>query len=119
MAVRPSRVSPSVIAADRSTLLALQGMSDYQPLNSAYSLAVILQHEANLTQAQQALIRAEEALALARRTQIEMADVFHNAILGAKEQVIAQYGSDAPAVQIVGLTRKSDRRRPSKRKVAA
>ena len=33
---------------------------------------------------------------------------FHNLILGAKEQVIAQYGKDSTQVQELGLKRKSD-----------
>jgi hypothetical protein len=36
-------------------------------------------------------------------------------ILGAKTQVIAQYGADSRAVELLGLKRKSARRRPTRR----
>jgi hypothetical protein len=119
MAARRNRLPPQVIAADRSTLLALQGLSDYQPLNSAYSVAAIQQYETSLTQIDQAVIRAQEALDQARIAQIEAGHAFHTVILGAKDQVIAQYGPDATAVEIIGLTRKSDHKRPVRRKVTA
>jgi hypothetical protein len=119
MAARLNRLPPLTIAADRSTLLALQGLSDYQPLNSTYSVATIQHYEANLNQAEQAVSRAQEALDHARIAEIEAAHALHDAILGARQQVIAQYGPDAAAVQIVGLTRKSDYKRPTRRKVTA
>jgi len=44
---------------------------------------------------------------------------FHNAMLGAKQQVLAQYGDDSDEAQAVGLTKKSERAKPSKAKAAA
>jgi len=44
------------------------------------------------------------------REGVALADVFaergdiHNAMLGVKEQVVAQYGDDSDAVQSLGLT---------------
>lgn len=119
MAARLNRIPPLTIAADRSTLLALQGLNDYQPLNNTYSVATIQQYEASLTQAEQAVIRAQEALDHARAVEIEAAHVLHNAVIGARQHVIAQYGPDAAAVQIVGLTRKSDYKRPTRCKAIA
>ncbi|NTW03168.1 MAG: hypothetical protein HGA19_18130 [Oscillochloris sp.] len=119
MAAQTKRLSPAVIAADRSLLLALQSLSDYQPINSSYSVATMQQYEATLCQAEQAVIHAQEALEQARKVEIETAYALHDIALGAKNQVIAQYGSDALAIEIIGLTRKSNRKRPMKRKVAA
>lgn len=119
MAVRVRRLPPQVIATDRSTLLALQSLDDYQPHNSLYSVAAIQEAEGALAQAGQAVVRALEALAHARAAEHAAAHAFHNLVLGAKDQVIAQYGPDAAAVQIIGLTRKSDYRRPTRRKATA
>jgi hypothetical protein len=41
---------------------------------------------------------------------------FHDAMLGAKAQVVAQYRNDSLAVEAIGLTRKSERRRPVRRR---
>jgi hypothetical protein len=38
---------------------------------------------------------------------------FHNAILGVKEQVRAQFGPDSNEVQALGLVKKSEKARPS------
>jgi hypothetical protein len=37
---------------------------------------------------------------------------FHNAILGAKDQVIAQFGDDSNEVQSLGLKKKSEYKSP-------
>ncbi len=37
---------------------------------------------------------------------------FHEVMLGAKDQVIAQYGVNSDQVQALGLKKKSERKRP-------
>ena len=41
---------------------------------------------------------------------------FHNTVLAMKENVRGQYGSDSDQAQAVGLKKKSDRKRPSRKK---
>lgn len=43
---------------------------------------------------------------------------FHNAVLAMKEVVRGQFGADSNEAQSVGLKKKSDRKRPSRQKVA-
>ena len=69
--------------------------------------------------ARAAEIIAQNALNTARDAAIRAERSFHNAILGAKDQVIAQYGADSDAVQSLGLKKKSDRKRPGRRGLAA
>jgi hypothetical protein len=59
--------------------------------------------------------RAVQALATARDLAAAAEWALHDGMLGAKAQVIAQYGPDAHAVQLLGLKRKSERRRPVRR----
>ncbi|MBX0329493.1 hypothetical protein K2Z83_17625 [Oscillochloris sp. ZM17-4] len=118
MATRLTPVDPHTLAADRATLKALQGLSDYQPTNSAYSVEAALLLEQALTQAELADYRAEEARLQTRSVRNETGDAFHSVILGIKAQVIAQYGDDSYAVKAIGLTRRSERKRPTRRKVA-
>jgi hypothetical protein len=40
---------------------------------------------------------------------------FHNAMLGVKDQVIAQFGKDSNEVQALGLKKKSERKAPGPR----
>jgi len=44
---------------------------------------------------------------------------FHNAILGVKKQVIAQYGEDSNEMQSLGLTKKSEIVRPGRKAAPA
>ena len=44
---------------------------------------------------------------------------FHNAVLAMKEVVRGQFGADSNEAQSVGLKKKSDRKRPTRQKVAA
>jgi hypothetical protein len=113
------RVTATALAADREAVLALQDLLDYTPRNPAHSTPALQQLEAELTQAQQAESRARRALDMARNHADEVAQRFHNAVLGAKAEVIVQYGSDSPAVEHVGLKRKSERKRPARRPAAS
>jgi hypothetical protein len=119
MARQTTPVPSPTLAADHVTVKALQGMSDYQPVNPAYSTAQLLQHQASLAQTEQAAKAAEVALAQARKAQAEASHVYHDAVVGARAQVVALYGPDATAVALVGLTRKSERKRPVKRQTPA
>jgi hypothetical protein len=119
MAAQLKRLPSSVIAADRELLRAVQSLSDYQPINSAYSVAVMQQQEACLTQAELTIVRLEEEIKQARLVAIETSHAMHNTGLGMKDQIVAQYGPDSTAIGIIGLTRKSEYKRPTKRKAAA
>jgi hypothetical protein len=119
MAAQLKRLPPDVIAADRELLRAVQSLSDYQPINSLYSIAIMQQQEACLTQAELTIVRLEEELKQARMVAIETSHALHTTGLGMKDQVIAQYGQDSTAVEIIGLTRKSAHKRPVRRKVTA
>ncbi|MEI7772777.1 MAG: hypothetical protein WCI67_22500 [Chloroflexales bacterium] len=126
MPARTSPVDHHTLTADRATLKAILRLSDYQPINSAYSIATIQQLEESLIQAeleearlQELFDQARAALEQGREVRMNTSLAIHNLALGVKAQVIAQYGDDSYAVKAVGLTRKSDRKRPSRKKAAA
>ena len=119
MARRTIPVPHVTLTADHETVKALQGMIDYQPLNPAYSSTQLMQLQATLTQAEQAEKEAEVALAQARAIRAETTHTYHDAVVGARAHVVAQYGPDSTAISLVGLTRKSERKRPVKRQATA
>jgi hypothetical protein len=93
-------------------MTALQGLPDYAPMNPAYSTAAVTALGAALEQARQHEIHAQNTL-VAARDAIRAAEwALHNAMLGVKAQVIAQYGDDSDAIQALGLKKKSKRGRP-------
>jgi hypothetical protein len=110
-----SHVSPSILAADHATVMALQSMVDYQPVNPSLSIPQLLQTQATLAQATQARRAAEVALDNARRVEAETSHLYHDSVVSARAYVVVQYGPDSAAVAQVGLTRKSDRKRPTRR----
>jgi len=113
------RITPPVLEADRSSFAALQGIAGYAPSNPAYAVAAIKTLEAEMTGAREAETRAAAALATARDTAAAKEWEFHNRILGAKDQVVAQFGRDSNEVQAVGLKKASERKAPTRRKAAA
>lgn len=116
MTPRPSRrLSPDEIKADREALLALKNIGDYAPANPAYSVAAAAALGDAFEQAEQARLLAENNLDAARDQAMVAALALHDALLGVKAQVIAQYGNDSFEIQALGLKRKSDRKRPTRR----
>jgi hypothetical protein len=101
--------------SDRAALLAIRELRDYAPVNPAHSAEALTALEQALIQAEQEELRLQNALTSARSTATAAAWALRNNVLGAKAAVIAQYGPDSNAVQTLGLKKKSDRRRPSRR----
>ncbi|HLL77504.1 MAG TPA: hypothetical protein VK421_19770 [Pyrinomonadaceae bacterium] len=65
---------------------------------------------------QAAETQAAAALAAARDDAVAAEWEFHNAMLGAKEQVVAQFGKDSNEIQSLGLKKKSEYARGGSRK---
>jgi hypothetical protein len=114
-----SPVPPSTLATDHATVLALQSLVDYQPLDSTISIANLLQVQGALFQAKQNRQAIEVALDHARRVESETSHIYHSLVVNSRVHVVAQYGPDSAAVTLVGLTRKSERKRRARRKAVA
>lgn len=108
------RLTPAQIQADRDAFAALQAIAGYAPANQAYAMTVITAAQGSLDGAQAAESQADAAAA-ARDEAVAREWEFHNLMLGAKEQIIAQFGKDSNEVQAVGLKRKSEYSRPKPR----
>lgn len=116
MAQHPNRrVSPQTIQADQTTTIAVQSFVDYNPVNPTYRKDVLAEKRATMETARVAELHAQNALNAARDAAVAAEWEFHHAVIGVKEQVIAQYGSDSDQVRALGLKKKSDRKRPASR----
>jgi hypothetical protein len=116
MANQTTRLKPAAIEADESGFAALQAIEGYAPANPAYSLAAITAAHGALQSAWTAESQAEAALATARDNAVAREREFHNLILGAKDQVTAQFGRDSNEVQAIGLKKASERKAPRRKK---
>lgn len=116
MAQHPNRrIDPQIIQADQSALSAVQHLIDYSPVKSEYDVSALTNARGRMEAARLAELHAQNALNAARDAAMAAEWEFHDMILGAKTQVIAQYGSDSDQVSALGLKKKSDRKRPTSR----
>jgi hypothetical protein len=113
------RLSTATTDADRDALSALKVLRGYAPNNPNHSPEALAALQEAMGNADEAELRAQRALAAARDAAIAAGWEFHNAILGAKSQVIGQFGSDSTAVQSLGLKKKSERKRAARRSGSA
>jgi len=112
-------IAASIIENDRTILRALQDISEYAPRDDELSTTMLSASEAALVQAEIETARLRLAYEAARDRETEAGLAFHNNILRAKAEVIAQFGADSQAVHAMGLKRKSERKRPVRRRKAA
>jgi hypothetical protein len=111
------RVSPSILEADRTSFAALQAITAYTPVNQNFSLARLAAVHNELADAQRLETQTAAAAAAARDDAISKEWEFHNLLLGAKDQVVAQFGRDSNEVQSIGFKKASEyksRRRANK-----
>ena len=94
---------------------ALQGISDYAPANTAYATTALLAKQSSMTAAQTTETQKQGEANAARDAATAAEWTFHNAILGAKAQVKAQFGEDSDQWQALGMIKKSERKKPSRR----
>jgi hypothetical protein len=86
------RLKSSLLEADRQSYAALQAIAGYTPANSAYTIPIIKKAQADLVSAQTTETQTAAAAAAARDDAMAAEWEFHNLMLGAKDQVTAQYG---------------------------
>ena len=111
------RLSPQTLNQDIDSLHGLQTISTYETTRTDASVVKLQQAYQTMLTSQQTEI---EKLALYRAAAdaVRLAEwEFHNAVLAMKEVVRGQYGSDSDQAQAVGLKKKSDRKRPSRKKL--
>ena len=115
-----SRMQAHIIQADSDALVALKTITGYQPATPAYSLPELISKYDAMRVAQETLLNTQNTVAAARDALVSAQWTFHDVVLGAKDQIIAQYGPDSDHVAALGLKKKSERRTPKRAaKVAA
>ena len=87
----------------------------YAPANSAYSLVNLQTAQTAMNTAQATEVQKQGELDAARDAANTAEWAFHNKVLEAKNQVQAQYGSDSDQLQAIGLKKKSEYKKPTKK----
>lgn len=102
------RLKPALLQADKDSFAALQANDKYAPANPKYSLTAIGAAHDGVGSAQKTESQAIAAAAAARDDATGKEWEFHNLMLGAKDQVLAQFGRDSNEAQALGLKKKSE-----------
>ena len=109
------RISPAQLQADTDALTALQAITTYAPANAAYAKTAVDAKQTAMRAAQTAEVNAQNALLTARDAATAAEWDFHNALLGVKEQVIAQFGKSSDQLQSLGLKKKTEYKTPTRK----
>lgn len=114
---KTGRLNPTLLSGDIAALDAIAEMADFKPANVEYKAAALDVLRQDMLTKQTADAAAQRSAAAARDDADAAERVFHEAIVGAKIAVKAQYGKDSNEVQAVGLKKSSEinrgRRKPS------
>lgn len=113
------RLSPSVLESDVSAQDAIEEMTDFAPVNEAYKATALDALKQVMITKQAAEASAQRVAQAARDDAAEAERAYHEAIVGAKLAVKAQYGKDSNEVQAVGLKKSSEIVRGRRRTVAS
>ncbi|HEX8745799.1 MAG TPA: hypothetical protein VF717_01280 [Pyrinomonadaceae bacterium] len=108
------RIPTNILASDTESFDGLKEIAGYAPANPHYSMEAMTAAETAMRNAHEAETRAEGALAIARDNAVAAEWVFHNLVLGMRDQVTAQFGRNSNEVQLVGLKKTSEYRRRSR-----
>lgn len=111
------RLDPKIVQEDKDVVAALAAITPpYSPANAQYSLANLTTSQTTMTTAQNTEVQKKGELDAARDAANAAEWALHNKVLEAKKQVAAQYGSDSDQLQAIGLKKKSEYKKPSKKK---
>lgn len=110
------RLNQGDISKDTASFDALKGVMGYNPINPLLNIGTINMLYSTMIAAQTSENQAEAALKTAKDNAISSEWEFHNAILGSKDQVRAQFGKDSNELQALGLKKASEYKRPSSKK---
>jgi hypothetical protein len=112
------RLERKVVQDDIDALAAIQGITEYTPANASFALTALTAKQTAMAAAQATETQKQGDADAARDAANAAEWAFHNLILNAKDQVKAQFGADSDEWQALGMRKKSERKKPSARRVS-
>lgn len=109
------RLNPAVLADDLEILAALKDVQNYTPANSAYTVTALDAINNRRIAAHDTEVQTSAAAESARDDHVAVQWELHNALLGAKDQITAQFGKDSNEVQSMKLKKKSEYKNPTRK----
>jgi hypothetical protein len=112
---KTKRIRPLLLNQDTEAHNALKTITGYAPANKDFTIARLDAAKTEMDQAKAAEDSANAAALAARDNAVAKEWAYHDKILGAKRQVIAQYGDNSDELQAIGLKKKSERKSPARK----
>jgi len=102
------RIKPALLQTDKDCFAAIETLGGYSPINARYEVEALRSMRDDLSGAHEAEAHAIAAAAIARQNAMAREWEFHDLMLGAKDQIVAQFGRDSNEAEAVGLKKKSE-----------
>jgi hypothetical protein len=109
------RLGPKFLSDDLELLGALRSINGYHPANPAFTVEEINAINDRRAAAHDVEVQTTAAADAARDDHVAVQWELHNALLGAKDQVTAQFGKDSNEVQAMKLKKKSEYKNPTRK----
>jgi hypothetical protein len=109
------KLPPRELQADLDAFAALEAIPDYKESNPAFSKANALAAKTKMQTDETTHTQSIAAEKSARDVKVDSQWAFHDMMLGVKRQSEAQYGEDSNEVQSLGLKKKSEYKKPTKK----
>jgi heterodisulfide reductase subunit A-like polyferredoxin len=100
------RLGTKMLQESQDYLAALQAIPQYAPVNPRYAKHALTTAQSELNDAQRLEAEANAAAANAREDVVMKEWELHNLLLGARDQVCAQFGRDSNEAEAVGIKRR-------------
>lgn len=110
------KLNPKDLQEDADALAALEAMPDYNPSNPVFSKANAQTIKAATLAKQEKEVQDYAAWQASRDATVAAEWERHDFVIGARAQVKAQYGENSDQLQAMGLKKKSEYKKPTKKK---
>jgi hypothetical protein len=108
---RQKRLNKKILQEDREAFAALQAIEDYNPSNKDFELAKVTDSHQEMVTDQTDEVQKHAVANASSDKATDSERGFHNNILGAKNQVKAQYGENSDEYASLGMKKKDEYKR--------
>ena len=105
---KPKRLSKKILQEDREAYAALKAIVGYDPSNEDFTLAKITESLAEMDADQTSEVQKHAAADASSDKAAESEHKYHNNILGAKNQIKAQFGESSDELAAMGMKKKNE-----------
>ena len=113
---KTKRIGAKTLAEDRESLEGLETITDYAPANPNLTLAKLQTLKTNMDAKRSAETQTAALAAAARDDAAAIEWEYHEAIVGMRDQVVAQFGRSSNQAQTVGRKKDTERKKSGSKK---